>query len=406
MAFRVLLLLPPLLAAGPAENHVQRWRADLEAFARHLEAAHPAPFARLPRTAFWARIRDLEAALPTLSDAQVAARWSALVADLGDAHTDVDLERELEDLGLPIRLQRFSDGTHIVAATRPLVRLLGARVVEVEGLPLERLYEGLKPFVPFRQEGWFSHLFEASFHTWPRLMVAAGLLPLRERWRIRVQEAQGGEATVDLGLAPTPALRKADWVEESGPPATEGPYQHRILQREGCLVLTLEAFQESPRRPFRAFLAEALATASRAGARRMVVDLRGNTGGREAMVDKLLEALRRARGFKGGIFVLTDGAVFSAAAVAAWRLREEAAATLVGEACGAEANHVGAVRHVHLPSGRKLRFGTELHIIDRAHPQDLQTPIRPDIEVRTSHVDWARGRDPVMEAALGGPDPK
>ena len=135
---------------------------------------------------------------------------------------------------------------------------------------------------------------------------------------------------------------------------------------------------------------------------RMVVDLRGNTGGSEALVNKLIDALckePRLRGH-GHLLALIDGGVFSAAAVAAWRLRQDAGAILVGESCGAGPNHVGAVADIQLPSGRIASFGTEIHIIDARNPDDFSSPIRPDLAVHLTHADVLVGSDPVLDAAL------
>ncbi|MDE3245843.1 MAG: hypothetical protein KGN80_07115, partial [Acidobacteriota bacterium] len=149
-------------------------------------------------------------------------------------------------------------------------------------------------------------------------------------------------------------------------------------------------------------LARALRTWRKSSLERFVVDLRGNTGGSEALVERLVSALQKEPRLKSGnLQVLTDGSVFSAAAVAAWRLRDEAGAMLVGEACGASVNHIGSVEEVRLPSGRAASFGTQIHIVNAADPDDFTSPILPDLEIRLTHEDVLRGDDPVLAAALG-----
>ena len=89
-----------------------------------------------------------------------------------------------------------------------------------------------------------------------------------------------------------------------------------------------------------------------------------------------------------------------AAAVAAWRLRHDVGARLLGEPCGASVNHVGAVQEVKLPSGRGFWFGSEIHVIDKAHPDDFSSPIVPDVTVAERHADRSKGSDLVMARAL------
>src|SRR5207245_1274581 len=111
-------------------------RVDLDAFAVQLETRHPAPFARLAKTSFQVRLHDLKEALPRLKDPEIAARWAALVAALGEEHSEVDFHREWGALQLPVELATFADGTFIVATTRRFRHLLGARLERVEGRAL------------------------------------------------------------------------------------------------------------------------------------------------------------------------------------------------------------------------------------------------------------------------------
>ena len=95
-------LTAALIAQGPQEPRVRRWKADLEAFASHYASDHPAPFRRLSQTEFRERIRVLEQALPALKNHEIAARWAALIGVLGDEHTEVDFDAEFGARRLPI----------------------------------------------------------------------------------------------------------------------------------------------------------------------------------------------------------------------------------------------------------------------------------------------------------------
>lgn len=398
-----LLLAALLLSAqGPPGERVHRWKADLEAFARILETKHPAPFTRLPKAEFQRRLKALEEALPSLRDAQVAARWAALLGALGEEHTEMAFEAELEARHLPIRIAYFAEGAHIVAVDRPYRALLGARLERIGGLPLERIYEGLKPYVPHGQEGRYRHLLQHGFGDWPLLMEAAGLLQATGTWLIEGLLPEGRPFAVDVPILDARQAEAIRWVREPVPREPRGAYAFKALEREGALFIRLRSCEEDPNRPFKAFLRKALGEYRRRGLKRVVVDVRGNTGGSDALVDTLVRTLKRRLGPGDSLAVLIDGGVFSAGAVAAWRLRHDVGARLVGEACGAGANHVGLVEDFKLPSGRVIRFGTELHVIDQGHPEDFSSPIPPDREIRARHEDGIRGLDPVLAEALGG----
>lgn len=161
-----LLLVAALSAKAPQEARVHRWRADLETFSSRHSKEHPAPFRVLPQGEFQRRVAALQRDLPFLKDHQIAARWLALVAALGDEHTEVDFSKEFGALTLSVELQTYADGTFIVGAEPLCEDLLGARLDRLEGRPLAELRRALKPYVPFHQEVWFSHVFDESFGAW------------------------------------------------------------------------------------------------------------------------------------------------------------------------------------------------------------------------------------------------
>lgn len=399
----------PIAADSVVRDH--RWRADLHAFAMHLETEHPAPFVRLPREDFEKRLLELDRAIPALRDAEIAARWAALLAALGEEHTEVDFEGEFGARRLPVDIGMYGDGAFVVAATATYRQLLGARLDQVEGVPVDRIYTALKPYVPFSQEGWYRHTFEDTFKDWAGLIEGAHLVDTRERWTLRGTLPGGGGFSVEVSLFPR--SEEPRWELEpvrGGTPLRnhypDRPYFFRVIPKEKAVYLRLRRCQEDPSMPFRSLLTKGLKMARRKGVVRVVVDLRGNMGGRDSMAETMVAALRRdARpGRRGPLLVLTDGSTFSAGAVMAWRLRHDAGALIVGEACGASANHVGAVEDFRLPSGRKSSFGSEIHIIDKAHPEDFSSPILPDRKVGLNHADKIHGRDPILEEALRWPE--
>lgn len=402
----LLMITGGLLAQGSQEARVQRWKTDLEAFARTLETHHPAPFARLPKAEFEQRLKELETALPALEDFEIAARWASLLGALGEEHTDMDFDEELGVRHLPLSLAFFEDGAHIVATDRPYQALLGARLDRVAGLPLERLYAALKSFVPHSQVGWYRHIFQRNFDDWPLLIQAAGLLPAQGSWLLEGVRFDGQAFAVEVPILDDDGAEAIRWEREKVPREPRTAYAYRVLGPEKTLFIRLRRCEEDPKKPFRAFLRQALGAYRQMGLKRVVVDLRGNSGGSDDLVNTLVKTLQKRLGPNPTLTALIDGEVFSAGAVAAWRLKHDLGARLVGEACGAAANHVGVVEDFKLPSGREISFGTEIHLIDKEHPDDFASPILPDWEVKRRHEDWIRSRDPVLAEALGGDPPR
>ena len=405
-----LFLAATLCAQAPEPARIRLWKADIDAFAAHYSVGHPVPFRHLSKAEFERRTGALKRELPSLKDHEIAARWTKLVADLGDEHTEIDFDAEFGARRLPIEIESYGDGTFIAGATAPFKELLGARLDRVEGLPLVDLRQALKPYVPFTQEGWFHHVFDESFGIWPLLMDGAGILKVKAFWTLGGIGADGKPFSAEVPLASEATMRSWKWEEGAGLTALKdqhprSAYYFQLLVPEKAVYFRLRTCDNDRRKPFKGVLAGAMKAMRESGLERLVVDLRGNTGGSEALVDRLVSALMKEPRLRvaGRLVVLTDAAVFSAAAVAAWRLRHDAGALLVGETCGASANHIGAVEDIRLPSRRTASYGTQIHIINQAAPDDFKSPILPDLEVRLTHEDVLKGRDPVLEAALWMP---
>src|SRR5215510_10135956 len=83
----------PLPAPRP---DVAAWRADLRLLARELPGRHPAPFLHITRAQWDSASTSLERRLPSMSRNQALVGFLQLVALIGDAHTNL----EVDSLGL------------------------------------------------------------------------------------------------------------------------------------------------------------------------------------------------------------------------------------------------------------------------------------------------------------------
>jgi len=149
-----------------------------------------------------------------------------------------------------------------------------------------------------------------------------------------------------------------------------------------------------------------------AGARRLVVDLRGNPGGNffgaAAFARRLPEVAPGA-----ALAVLVDRFTFSAALVTAALLKVHAGGRLVGEEMGDNARfHAEGGQDVLPWSGLTIRYSDGWHDWEGGRADPLLTPpgiaremvaagsLRPELPIATTGRDVAAGRDPVLAAAL------
>src|SRR5436309_11393536 len=93
-----------------ADSRDGRWRQDLRYLAAELPRLHGNLFFELKREEFESALQELDAAVPNLSDEEIAVGMARIVARADDAHTHVFLGARR----LPLVLHWFRDGIFVV----------------------------------------------------------------------------------------------------------------------------------------------------------------------------------------------------------------------------------------------------------------------------------------------------
>jgi C-terminal processing protease CtpA/Prc len=152
-----------------------------------------------------------------------------------------------------------------------------------------------------------------------------------------------------------------------------------------------------------AFAREVFSFADSNAIRRVVVDLRSNSGGNSEIIKPLLDGLkvRPSLWAKGHLYVLIGDATFSSGVSAVLDLREEFHAILAGESTGGKPNSYGEIKSLALPNSKlTIYYSTKYFQAMR----DADPPsVEPDLIVPLSIDDFLTGRDPVLETALAHP---
>ena len=357
--------------------------ADLVALKAAL-ASHPEP----PDVA--AAVDELRDRAAELSDDRWLVELMRLTAGRDrDGHTGV-FPLAQPDLELwPLQLFAFDDGWRVVAALPPYEELVGGRVEAVGGLPVERAVEALADLVPRDND-------QTVRARVPQLLVAPAVL--------RGSGLDEG-IVIDGQLVLPRAVPAEEYARWSGafyplvvprlPPVPETALA--ASRREDAVVLTyaqvVAASGDTTVRD--------LAAAVRAsGVRRVVVDLRKNSGGENGSYPPLLQALQELP--DGTVRLLTSRTTFSAATNFVAEVLATTDAVVVGEAMGGAPNMWGDAREHVLPGS-----GTVVHVATRLWELggvDLRSSIPPDVEVPVTWADWSQRRDRALEQALVGED--
>ncbi len=370
---------------------------DLRAFQDQLVQRHPNPFFQLSKVEFEAQVAALEREVPSLDTNQFLARWQRLLGALGDEHTSVTFN-EFSAFALPLGFQ-WAEGKLVVVQTDASHRDLRGRVLaRLGGRTVPELVEALRPLVPHAMDGWFRHVMALRLREFVLPLQALGTLP-GGPLACEFLDAQGGsvQRTFAMGNASleprTPLLRDQE-------PASN--YFHRLLDGNRVLYVRYRRCSEMANPTMTAFSAQVAELLQAQGARRLILDLRGNPGGNSRLLDPFVQSLASSPwNAPDRCVVLIDAGVFSSGMFNAVALRSQTRATFLGEPVGQAYAQYGDVISSTLPSGRRVGISSKYFNLAPPGTSDpFHTSLGPDRVIQETLADVRADRDPVLEAAL------
>lgn len=369
-----------------------------------------------------------------LTDQQIVASLARAAALSDNAHTRAYLLRNRSYWRrYPIRIWRFPDGWHVVAAKGQGTSLVGGRITHIQHVPVEQVFEKVRTLYA-GNAGWANYMSTYTL-TSPDALLGVGLLDddvaefsvqndsasRSVRLRAEPLDPRKGPEESWWFLSPqhpaasgwTHALSSRDL-----PPALVSPelnYNYARCDRDVLYVRYSRSADAPGQETVRAFGERLLTVIASQAPRKLVLDLRFNTGGDLQKARPLMDALAQSRlGSEPGAIALLVGPVtFSAGITAAASLRSKSKAILVGEHPGDRPDYWSEGGNVTLPNSH-----IDMHYADGRH-QYSETPLpagvdeylhlnidvrnlEPDIAVDWTWRDYVSGADPAAAAAVGG----
>jgi hypothetical protein len=298
------------------------------------------------------------------------------VALADNAHTNALGVAEGRNLNaLPIRIVEFSDGLHIVMATREHADLLGARVIAENGRAIDELRRELRPYAG----GPDAYLREKlpNFLQSPQALHAAGLaaspnevtleLVLRDgqpitRTLVADPQPASGYGWADRALSPARPDRTS-WLHVlDGSPAlpaylrrVDAGYWHIYMKELGALYVQINTMRDAAGElPLATYLAEVLRQVESTRPRHVITDFRFNPGGNYTLSADFSRELPELLHPDGKLFIITGPNTFSAAITTVARLKFFAGdrAVIVGTPVGDRDGFWGEVNQFRLPNSQ------------------------------------------------------
>lgn len=415
------LLSSNLAAEARSPQSVADWREDLDFLEQQLPKTHARLFHTVKPELLSAMFDELRAAVPKLTDNQIAVGVMRIMAAIGDGHTLFEIWNPKAGFRiLPIRLYPFSDGL-FVRATLPAYReLLGKRVTHIGSVPVAEAVRRATEVIPRDN----ARTIESNL---PMALALANVLngldvTPSDREAVFTVDDDGKPRSVTVKAIEFGEVDKSQWLDAraASPNATplyledatytlRNPwtkfYWFKHLPERKALYIKYNAVANAEDESVAAFFERAYRFADQNSVEKLVLDLRNNGGGNNQLNLPIVHGIikRDAINRRGRLFVIIGRETFSAAQNAANLLEKHTNAIFVGEPTGGRPNHFGDSARITLPKSRWSVRASTLWWQDM-DPRDRRPWIAPEIAVDVSSADYLANRDPVLEAVFNAGD--
>lgn len=382
----------------------QQWHHDLDFL---LEEALRRHFSPPDRGMLATEISKIKSRAGTLSDEQIGIEVSRFMALMGDGHTllsggemserhGIQMPSPLDNDVWQIRLAWFPDGYYVVEAAEALKGLLGKKLQSVDGKPMTEVVARLEPLISKDNEEWVKVMVPTKFL--PAVLHGVGIS--KDRKSCELGFSDGAKATLTSVARSGASLTH---FQAQGDPALyrknpEKLYWFERVPEKGLLYVRYRGCVDQENDPIAGFWGRVLEELDKNPGDKLVVDMRGNTGGSGQVVEPLIKGLQQRPRLSapGMMFAITDRLTYSAALYACGKL-EGLGAMFVGGPTGGRPNFVGEYVPFVLPFSKWL-----VSVSNRYHQNSFMSDQRPYFPPRLvaelSFEDWASNRDPAMDA--------
>ena len=362
------------------------------------------------RNTFINEINLLLAAIPEMEDMEIQYKLRRIVALLGDAHSTVTTDIT-EFFPLTVSALESEEEFAYYTVRIPIEHdsLLYSRLISINGIPLEEVIDLLSPYVSSENVYWEDYCIFDNF--WNSLFIQKELLQAAGVVADNSDTAEFAFITEDGSVA-TVTLEAISGQEYSSENMArddfyakritmwEHPdknYWYKFYPNENALYARISTCSEIGGYAFQTYCGEILDTLRTAeGSLKLIIDLRGNTGGSYPMsgFEDFVAALAKLTQHE--VYILIDNGVFSSGLGMAAKLSETLPnAVMVGTPAGQPINMWGNPKYYTMPNSQ-LRFRVSEQYWKFAETMEADALV-PNIIIYQTLEDQKNGVDTVLE---------
>ena len=394
----------------------EQWQEDLDFLQRTVHKEYPFLFKKTTAEAFDNQVIGLRDSIPLWEPHQVLAGFHRLISSFEYGHTSMGgWEEVVPRHRLPIVLYDFADGVYIQGVHRDYAEWAGARLLAIEGVPVEAALERIRPLVPAEND-MFMKAYGTNYLAVPEFLHAQGITPelkteislLLERdgeqFEVQIQAVEGLDIPRQYGMV----VPGEDWVDARE--SKESPlylkhldsiYYYEYLPEQKTVYVRQSQIQDQQGNPIPEFYQEVFDFIDTHEVERLILDVRLNGGGNNYKNKPIVTGVIRTEKINqvGKFFVILGRRTFSACQNLVNELHTYTNAVFVGEPTAENINFYGDNQPVTLPNSGLTAYLSFAWWQDKPQWENDQW-LAPQISAAPTFEQYRSGEDPALEAAL------
>jgi tetratricopeptide (TPR) repeat protein len=396
------------------------WQADLKFLQQTVHKDYAFLFKNITPKDFDAAADKLYQSMPALQEHERQAGIARLVASFKYGHTDIGWrESPVKFHVAPVNFYWFSDGLYVEGADKKYESIIGAKLLKVENMDIEKVLTAIKPLVPAENEQYFKG-YGLDHLCIPEALHAQHISKELKK-TVSYTFLKDGKI-FDVSIEAVDAFRfprkygfvspGTDWL--SVRMQTDTPlylknldkhYYYQYLPGSKTVYVRHSQVLDDPQESIAAFYKNVFAFIDKNEVEKLVLDVRLNGGGNNYKIKPIVTGILENKKINqpGKLFVIIGRKTFSACQNLVNELSNYTNALFVGEPTAENINFYGDNRRVELPKTGIPVFLSFAWWQDKPQWENASW-LAPHLAVEMSFDEYRTNKDPALEACLNFSD--
>ncbi|NNJ88131.1 MAG: tetratricopeptide repeat protein [Eudoraea sp.] len=393
-----------------------QYQEDLRFLQKNVHENFPFLFKNITSEAFDEKVEDFYKAITNMADHEVLVGFNKVVASFKYGHTVFGYWDGIIPIHqLPVVLYHYDDGIFLQGVYKDYNDALGAKLLAIEGVPIEEALKLMRPVIPAENEQ-FVKAYGIHYLTFPEFLHAQGIMKTMKKSVDLTLEKEGKQFQQKIEAVPFERFPRQygmvvpgeDWLESRDLSATplylkdlEKIYYYEYLKDQKTVYVRQSQIQDDSIQPIPEFYAEVFNFIDNNDVEKLILDVRLNGGGNNYKNKAVVTGVIANKKInKPGKFIVIIGRrTFSACQNLVNELHTYTNAIFIGEPTSENINFYGDNTPLTLPNTQMKALLSFAWWQDK--PQWENRPaLYPQIATGMTFEQYKTNEDPALKAAL------